>query len=76
MIDPYRFTLHLLQNIPPPLPHQPPDLCMFWRLTNYCDQNIPQLDDYRQCPPAHEKYAFFLPQNRTAVAISVSGDIQ
>ena len=37
---------------------------------------MPQLNEYRRCPPAHEKYACFLPQKKTAIVISLIGDIQ
>ena len=35
-----------------------------WKLANDCEQIIPQLDDYRCCPTALDKYAFFLPHRR------------
>ena len=50
----------------------------FWAWLDYndCEQNNPQLDYYRRCPPALDKYALFLPQKITAVVICLSGDIQ
>ena len=58
----------IAKYLPPPLPTSGP--LISWQLADDCEQNIPQLDDYRRCHSALDKQAFFLSKKREQQSLS------
>ena len=72
-------TLIRVTSIAKYTPHHPPPADLWTSAyvsesvdISNCEQN------YRRCPPVHEKHAFFLPQKTTIMvtSITISGEVQ